>query len=223
MAIEKRKYINYVSPAGIAIWPRVNKPDTKFNKEGVYSVRLRFRSDDAAVLAFIAKYTETLDAFEETTKAKLLDDPKTAKKASKMSRVEIGKPEVNDNDEETGHTIINFKLNASFTNEKGEVTKYQPKLFDAKNKATTASVWGGSTLKVAGTVNPYYTAKDNQVGISFRMSGVQILKLVSGTGQSADGLGFTEQEGGFEDSGGFEDAPAPVASADSKPEKGADF
>jgi hypothetical protein len=227
MASEKRKYINYVSPAGVAIFPRVNKPDTKFNKAGVYSAKLKFKSDDAALLAFIAKYTETLDEFEVATKEKLAADKKTAKRAASLSRVEIGKPEMDDNDDETGYTVINFKLNASYTDEKsGKTTTYVPKLFDAKNKATTVSVWGGSILKIAGTVNPYYVAKDNEIGISFRMSGVQILKLVTGNGQSAERMGFTEEEGGFEDTdgSGFKDeTPAQDVPADAKPAKGADF
>ena len=221
--VEKRKYINYVTPAGVAIFPRLNKPDTKFNKAGVYSTKLKFKSDDAALIAFIAKYTKTLDEFENITCEKLLADKKTAKKASSLERVEIGKPETDDNGDETGYTLINFKLNASYTDEKsGKTTTYSPKLFDAKNKATTVAVWGGSTLKVAGTVNPYYTPKDNQVGISFRLSGVQVINLVSGGGQTAEAMGFASEEG-YEDGGGFEDAPIEASTSDEKTAKGADF
>lgn len=221
---EKRVYINFVTPAGVAIFPKLNKPDTKFNADGAYSVKLAFAPE--AIEAFIAKYTETLDEFEKVTAEKLLADKKTAKKGALLTRVEIGKPELNDDGEETGRTVINFKLNAKYTNkDTGKTTLYTPKLFDAKNKPTTVEIWGGSVLKVAGSVNPYYTPKDNEVGISFRLSGVQVIKLVTKGGMTAETLGFDEEEGGFEDdsSGGFEDAPAQDVPADAKPAKGADF
>lgn len=226
MAEEKRKYINYITPRGVAIWPRVNKPDTKFNAGGVYSTRLAFDGDSEELAAFIEKYTLVLDEFENVTKENLLADKKTAKKATSLTRVEIGKPEIGDDGEETGRTLINFKLNATFTDKKtGKVSTYVPKIFDSKNKASKAEIWGGSVLKVGGTVNPYYSPKDNEIGISFRMSGVQILKLVTKGGQTAESMGFTEDEDGYSDEGmGFEDeSPATDVPADAKPAKGADF
>lgn len=230
---KKRVYINFVTPAGVAIFPRVNKPDTKFKAEGVYSTRMAFKPE--AIEDFIAKYTETLDEFEVTTRAALTEvaegkDKKKAKAAKdnlvSLSRNEIGKPEVGDDGEETGRIVINFKLNASYTNEKGETKTFQPKLFDSKGNKTTVDVWGGSVLKIAGTVNPYYSAKDNEIGVSFRLSGVKIIKLVTKGGQTADSMGLGgEEEGGWEDEGGgdFDSTPAQDVPANAKPAKGADF
>lgn len=222
---KKRVYINFVTPAGVAIFPRVNKPDTKFNADGVYSTRMAWAPE--VIQEFIDKYTETLDEFENVQREKLLADPKTKKKAASLKRVEIGKPEIGDDGEETGRIVINFKLNAKYTNkETGKTTLYVPKLFDSKGKATTVDVWGGSILKIAGTVNCYYTPKDNEVGVSFRLSGVKIIKLVTKGGQTADSMGLGgEEEGGWSDdeAGGFEDEPAKDVPADQKPAKGADF
>lgn len=231
---EKRKYINFVTPAGVAIWPRVNTPDTKFNPDGAYSARLAFAP--TAIQEFIDKYTETLDEFEVTKRAELAEtakgtDKKKAKAAAEslknLTRVEIGKPEIGDDGEETGRILINFKLNAKYTNkDTGKTTLYVPKLFDSKGKATTVAVWGGSVLKIAGTVNPYFSAKDDEIGVSFRLSGVKIIKLVTKGGQTADTMGLGGgEEGGWEDEGGgFEDDAAPAdVPADQKPAKGADF
>lgn len=231
---EKRKYINFVTPAGVAIWPRVNKPDTKFNPDGAYSARLAFAPD--VIQEFIDKYTETLDEFEVTKRAELAatakgTDKKKAKAAAEslknLSRVEIGKPEIGDDGEETGRILINFKLNAKYTNkDTGKTSLYVPKLFDSKGKPTTVDVWGGSVLKIGGTVNPYFSAKDDEIGVSFRLSGVKIIKLVTKGGQTAESMGLGgEEEGGWSDDseGGFEDEPAQDVPADAKPAKGADF
>ena len=34
----KQKFDTHVSPAGIAVYPWLNKPDTKFDADGVFSV-----------------------------------------------------------------------------------------------------------------------------------------------------------------------------------------
>ena len=45
---DKVTVVKGVTPAGEALYPRLTEPDTKFNPEGMYSVKLKLPSDDSA-------------------------------------------------------------------------------------------------------------------------------------------------------------------------------
>lgn len=40
-----------VTPKGLAVYPHLSKPDTKFNKDGVYTTKLKLEGEPAEVLA----------------------------------------------------------------------------------------------------------------------------------------------------------------------------
>ena len=42
-----KRNIRITSPSGKAVWPRVNEPDTKFDKDGIYSITLRLPTEEA--------------------------------------------------------------------------------------------------------------------------------------------------------------------------------
>ena len=53
----KRKSIT--TPTGIAIWPKLNEPDTRWKAEGEYSVNLRLSAEDSAkVIKMIEEYAD---------------------------------------------------------------------------------------------------------------------------------------------------------------------
>ena len=45
--------VRLTSPKGVAVYPKVNRPDTKFSEDGVYSTKLLVSKDDAT--AFIGR------------------------------------------------------------------------------------------------------------------------------------------------------------------------
>lgn len=218
-----RLEVNVVTPRGVAIYPKLNKPDTKFDADGVYETKLKFDPD--ATDGVIGKKTSTwadikaaVDAnqaeFLAQKKAELAKgDGKAKNKAKSIESVEWGvEPDVNDEGEETGLVVVKAKMKASGTSKKdGSKWERKPRLFDAKGKPMSGdkAIWGGSTLKVAGKVVPYYNAKDNVVGSTFYLEGVQVIDLVSGGGRDAGSMGFGEEDGyteeetpfGVEDSG----------------------
>ena len=59
--MSKKKNVRITTPTGVAQWPRLNEPDTKFDKDGVYSVGLRLPKDDAGEL--ISTISKVLDDF----------------------------------------------------------------------------------------------------------------------------------------------------------------
>ena len=97
-------------------------------------------------------------------------------------------------DEETGEII--FKLQS----------KYQPKYVDASGNPIpedkVPSMFGGSTLKASGILDPY---NKNGKGVSMRLGAIQIINPVSGSGGDAefDAVeGYTVQNGDLDH--GFE-------------------
>lgn len=204
-----RLELNIVSPQGTAIYPKLNEPDTKFDDAGVYETKLKFDPDDAeGVLskksATWAEMKEAIDAqqaeFLKQKKAELAKgDGKAKNKAKSIDSIEWGvEPDVDDEGNETGLVVIKAKMKASGVSKRdGRAWSRRPVIFDAKNTKLdpAPSIWGGSSLKVAGKIVPYYSAKDNVVGSTFYLEAVQVIELVSGQGREAGDYGFGEEEG----------------------------
>ena len=183
------------TPVGIAKYPHLNKPDTKFDKEGVYVVSLIFDKEKAAGL--VAKMKGILQDFcisnNEKRKAPLpIKDVTNAE----------GEP--------TGEIEIKFKLRA--IGRKGNDTwEQKPLLVDSKRTPTDAPVGGGSKLKVGAEIVPYMSPRDG-CGITMRLKAVQIIELVKYSPNG--GLAaweFTEEEGFVSDGETQEDNVVPVA------------
>jgi len=87
-------------------------------------------------------------------------------------------------DEDTGDLIIVTK------------SKFKPKFVDSAGQMISENnvppIFGGSTLKVAGTMYPYQAG--GNVGVSLQLAGVQIIELSEG---SNGGVSFAAEEGGF--------------------------
>ena len=165
----------FTTPKGIAAYPWLSKPDTKFSETGDYKVNLVLTKEKALPILKQINDVFLANLEEETKKAK----GKEVKKANPPFAEEL--------DEEgkaTGNIIIRFKSKA----------EYKPSLFDSKaNAIEDVNVWSGSEIKVNGSIAPYYTSLIG-AGVSLRLRAVQIINLVEG-GRSASGYGFEEQEG----------------------------
>lgn len=199
MAEQKRqRAVVHTTPKGVAVFPWITRPDTRFNKDGVYQTGLRLTEEDAApVLALISAEHE-----------KNLADVKAKNKGKKIKESDLPiQPELDEEGNETGNYIFKAKLNAQFENE-GKVIHTAPALFDAKGKPIELdSLWGGSIIRIAYSIHPFYTATVG-AGVSLRLRGVKVIKLAAGGGANADSMGFGEEEDGYdgEDSGfGSED------------------
>ncbi len=189
----KRKPLpKYNTPQGIARYPHLNKPDTRFDDEGVYKCDLIVPADAPETLELI-EYLEGIrdEKFDE------LD----AKKQKTYSKADVCEVELDDAGDETGNVIFKTKLNAVGHSKKtGESWDNEPKLFDSFGRPVDREeiqVWSGSKLIIAGKVMPYAMGSTKSVGVSLKCEGVQIIELVSGGGATAESFGFGSHEGGF--------------------------
>ena len=171
----------YVSPLGVAVYPYLHKPDTKFNPDGDYKTTLRIAKADAK---------DIIKLIDEAIVASTNHVKKNGSKSVKTANP----PYKND---ENGDYLINFKLKAKVNNKKtGNSWSQKPALFDATGKpiAKNTIVWGGSEMKVSYELVPYHTTLVG-AGVSLRLKAAQILKLVSGEGAAASSYGFAKEEG----------------------------
>lgn len=203
----KPKNPRFVTPAGTAQYPYLNKPDTKFNPDGEYKVSLVIPGKDAQDIVTF------LDEQHEASVAK-------AKKENAGKRIKEGEVPYLIN-EDTGDVTVRFKLKARVTPKSGDAFEQRPAIFDAKGKPLVeAKIGGGTKMKVAYELIPYFTAIAG-AGVSLRLKAVQVidLKEFSG-GAGADAYGFGEEEG-YE----AEDTPAEQNgfSNEEEAQSGADF
>ena len=170
--------ITFTTPQGIAQYPWLSKPDTKFSEEGDYKVNLILPKAEAIPLLkqINEVFAENVD--KETKKAK----GKDIKKANPPYFEEL-----DDAGQPTGNVILKFKSKAA----------YKPAIFDAKGiPMIDSNIWGGSELKINGSVAPYYTALIG-AGVALRLRAVQVIQYVEGGSGSADRFGF-EAVAGYE-------------------------
>lgn len=216
MADEKKKADRYTSPKGIAKFPRLSEPDTKFRADGEYSVKLILAADDAACTDFCKLLKELSEAAFAEQKATL----KPAKAKTLQLYLPFKDEEHHETGEPTGNVEFNFKTGAKFKDKKTDTMKDKKlNLFDGRGKLieTQVNVGGGSVIKVNFSPFSFYAANGNSAGVSLRMNAVQILELKTWGGASAAEYGFGAEEGAYEaeEAAKFEgSAPADDAAGD---------
>ena len=145
---QKTKKLAFKTTKGIAQYPWLNKADYQFDSNGQFKVNLRVSKDEAKELMDQARAAAN-DAFG-------------AKAANAQMPFKT--------DEDTGDIVIVTK------------SKFQPKFVDSTGQLISANnvpqIYGGSTLKLAGTIYPY-TAGGRLASRSSLL--VQIIELSEGS------------------------------------------
>lgn len=222
----KRNYERMTTPRGVFIYPRLTEPDTKFVKpDGEYHTKFAIDADDANDM--VSRLNEIMESFIDEELPKIQERVNDAKpnkkkkaqrkleKAEERETADLYEEELDDEGEDTGRLVFKFKLKAVIKTDK-KSWKQKPRLFDAHAQPIEGeiSLWTGSEGKCSLEIFPYYMEKENSWGLSLRLKGAQILKLVSGSGASAEDMGFgteddgyvsDESDGGFGDEGGADD------------------
>jgi len=201
-----------LTPAGIAIWPKLNEPDTKFNSAGEFHTKIAYDGDDEGVKAFVAKLEKIRDDFFDETVKRLIDEKK-AGKAKNLKKLEVAKPELDDETgDETGRLLLNAKLKHKVETKSGKSWTQKPDFFNAQKVAlkNPPRIGSGSKLRLFVEANPYLRETDGVIGVSLRLKAVQIITLVSGGARTADQYGFEEEDGddiGDAEAAGGDDTP----------------
>lgn len=217
---EYKKKPKYNTPLGVAGYSWLNKPDTKYNDDGVYTTKLILEGDDA--VAFKATIDQMVDdAWDELTEGW------TNGKLKKHTKFYPYKMEEDDEGDETGRMIFNFKQNAVIKTKKGERIEVKIALFNRFGKKTTKAIYPGSKIEIEFSTRGWVQAKDQEVGITLDLSAVLVREFAESTGggsQSAEGRGFNVEEGDDdEDSAEGSGFNADEGGADGSTEENPDF
>ena len=174
--MENNKQIN--TPTGVAVFPRLQEPDYKFQSAGEFSVNLRLTEKDARPL--ITHLEKMLDAWRKPN--------------LKKAPLPI-KPSVDEDGNETGDWDFKFKMKHNGTTKTGKSWTQRPKLYDSKLEGYNGgTIGGGSKIAVNFVPAAYYTPALG-CGLTFRLNAVQVVELREYIKQDAAALGFTKQEG----------------------------
>ena len=197
----KIQYEKMVSPTGIAVWPHLNSPDTKFDQGGAGEYKVSVKLTEAAAQPVIDRLQKILDQYQAE---EISQNPKVKQFTPNLPISE----EVDDQGNLTGNWLLKVKQKAQIATANG-IVDMKVALFDAKRRPTNAEIGGGSIIKVAVTIVPYTMPSSKSVGISLRLSAVQVIHLLDYT-SAGDGSMFSEEEG-------YTDETSEVASTFAKP------
>ena len=145
------KHQTHITPVGTAAWPWLNKPDTRFDADGVYQVKMIFNKKDIKPI--------------QTIVDPLMD-------GGKHHPI---KPEMDDDGSPTGNYIVQFKMKARVKTKNGEAFTQKPVLLDTLGNRGIDQVGAGSKLKIAYQAIPF---NQGAGGVTMRMQKVRIIDLV---------------------------------------------
>jgi hypothetical protein len=184
----------HATPAGIAKWAWLHKPDTQYKDEGQYKVTLVLDESDEKVQAFLDNIRQLeADALREAK-----NNPKTKGLTLKSTiRPHTRKNEETEEIEEVeGFVEMTFKTTASGVDKKGEAWTRKLPIFDSKGQLTDAKVGSGSRIRVSFTAAPYAT-KMAGVGLALYLESVKVLNLVEFKGGAdQESYGFGDDDDG---------------------------
>jgi len=185
----------FTTPKGIAYFPYISQPDTKFDEAGVYKVNLCIPKAEAEPVIKLIN-AEILSGIKELIEK--------SKKEVKQAPVPYHDEVDDTTGEPTGNVIIKFKSKAA----------YKPAVFDSKgNMMTSHNIYGGSAIKVNGSI-AFYSSPSIGAGVTLRLRAVQIIEYVEGA-DGATKFGFDSEDGFTVESSAAEteDTPTVVETA----------
>lgn len=196
---------------GEALWAKLVEPDFKFNATyGDFSIKLRVPEEEAE------KYFEVIDPLIEESRIQALKQITKGRLKETLEVVEPWKEELNDDTGEyTGFYLFSFKQSAVIYSKKNQ--KEYPQriaIYHGPAPSPKLEIGNGSTVTVAFDTRPYYNAKDNVAGISLKLKGVLVHKLVEFQGTNLFGNDDFDASDFDED---VVEAPEKAASAPSEP------
>lgn len=185
MANEKKRPEIFQTPLGELVFPWLNEPDTRYNKDGgTYQTLISIPETECQDL--VAQLERIRDAEFATL------DPQKAQSYSKKDvfELEFTRPPKDATEEEkeafvpepTGNYLFKTKMYKIVRPKNKDAFEQSPILIDRDESAVTVPIWGGTKARIRGQVVPWQNAAQKQVGVTLRLKAVQVFELVTGEG-----------------------------------------
>src|SRR5574340_143827 len=190
---EKKEYEKITTPAGIAIYPWLSRPQAKYKKPDEFEYKCTLAVD--AKLPETVALMKLLNAKAEAAFKEALEkcNPADKKKLDKHVPFEL---EVGEDEKETGRVLFKVKQSTVIQGKKGPI-EITLRFFDAAgNKLEKVPpIYTGSKIKLSCTPVEFYNPAGKVAGVTLRLRAVQIIDLVGGQSAKAEDYGFTPEEG----------------------------
>jgi len=190
---------NIVTPFGVAKYPKLNAPDTKFKEDGEYSVKIVL--DPANAKQFIASVDELYDRVTAFFQAQRDEEIRQkGKDPSKARPIKKGaKPYREEADPDTGELSglveVTAKLPAIGRSKRtGKTWENRPVIIDSNKKVVNVEIGGGSTIRFSAQAYGWFTPQLG-AGVTLRLKTVQVKELKT-WGQDAT-EGFDAVDDGY--------------------------
>lgn len=182
----------FTTPAFRAVFPNLNKPD-QFGSYGVTCDALENPEIEKTIKAQIKEFLPYAQEKAEATK--------------KPTNEFVRSGEWNKGDQKgQPFRLISFKMKAIRKGKDGEEIPQKPVVVDSKKQPMSKLVFGGSLVKVAYRLQ--YTITPTGCFMSVKLSGVQVLQLVSANGEATVDQMFDEEDGYVDSEDSSADTPA---------------
>jgi hypothetical protein len=190
--------------AGVSEHPWINKPDTKYNPDGVFKNTVVFDHSLATTLNLLSLIDEKAqEVFDRLTEGLSPGEKKKWK---------LYVPYVLEEDDEgnpTGRVKVQFKRNHVIKLQGGETKELSVSVYDSAGKVIDGEVlppiYGGTVLKTLFSFRDVKVPGTKQIGVKLDMAAVKILKLAksgsagrdpfSKDGQDEEGDGYVFEPG----------------------------
>lgn len=182
-------YKRFTTPKGLALFPQIVTPDTKFNPEGDYHIDILIDPEKAGKMAMEL----------ENIRDNFMEENEDVQKAKAKSKKPLLLADVYEETDE-GLYKFKFKQKAKIKTKDGKVIEVKIPVFDSFAKPVNTknlNMGNKSEIKVCFEAVPYFMPATRTVGLSLRLNAVQLIKLVEYGGQSAESYGFGEEYGGY--------------------------
>lgn len=191
----------FTTPIGVARYPKLIEADD-YQGSLKFKTGLILTSEDAEVVK--AKISEIMPEAHALMKAAEASAKSKGKKLKPQDEMEAFSDMMDpDTGEPTGNVLFNFSSNAVYVDKKtGKEIKRVIPFFTAKGESVPfkdrPNIWGGSRIRVSYSMFPYHNAGANNYGVSLRLEAIKVIEAVlGGSGGSAEGYGFSEEEEGW--------------------------
>jgi len=170
----------HTTEIGTGNYPYLFTPDTQYEKNGVYSVKLVLSDKDSK--SIVKLYEETLKARQEK---------ENTQKRSPHDQYKVIKD---------GGIEFKFKLKAKVTMRDGTDFEQRPKILNAdKTVAEQQAVYSGSKMKIAFQAISWHNNLQG-VGVTLRLKAVQLIEIVSEKPKgNGDSNSSSDYDYGFEE------------------------
>jgi hypothetical protein len=171
-----------MTPAGMAIRPRLNVPDTRHNRGGVYYTAIRFTADQAApiIAAIDAEMQLAFGIAKQKAKSERAADK--VKLASAPYRI----------DEDGSGVEIKFKLKATTRGMNGLPKKRAPAIYAANaERNQKLEIAHGDTIKATYRIVSYFGGAVG-AGVTLELHAVQVIRQATAWVRNASWYGFSD-------------------------------